>query len=230
MNFDDLILENVVFEVRYKHGFLYWDNFGKLWKGLASKWPDLVCMKVDPENAHIRLKEQFIDVTFGPEKSFISQHTPKDIGDFCEIVDESIDLIHSYLEINTFLRVGNRFIFVMPFDTEEEAVQAMNRTSLFSLNPDKTKHLGKTLKDIGIRLMHHDDDMGCTLNIKSVNRELPTIDLPFPGKLDTPWFHKIGMIVDVDHFTTKTVDFGILKSSELIKTNLHRVRLLMKSL
>ena len=230
MNFDDFTFENIAFEVRYKQGFLYWDNFGKLWKGLTDKWPSLVCMKVGPESAHLRLKDEFVDITFGPDKSLISQYTPKETDVFCEIADESIGLINRFLEIDTFTRVGNRIVLVKPFDKNEAAAKALTETPLFSLHSDKTKYLGKTLKEIELRLTQHDEDVGCSLRLRSTERELTKIDFPFPVEIDTSWFHKSGIIVDVDYFSTKAVDFGILKSSELIKANLRKAKLLVRSL
>jgi len=231
MQFEDFLIETVSFEVRYKEGFLYWDNFGKLYKSFTKNRPDIELINVETKEAFLRIQDKFIDFHFGPEKSFILGHTPKSIDEFCILADNFLDTINNFFEINTFTRIGNRFVLALPCETREHANDLLINTKIFSLNQQKVQYLGKNIKEMGITISSHSDEVGCKLNLRSEDRKLAVeIVPPYPAKIETPWFKPLALTLDIDYFTIKPVGYGILKSSELIKTNFHKLKLLIKSL
>lgn len=230
MNFEDFQIERIVFEVRYKNGYLYWDNFGKLWKGLAAEWPEIEVHHVDTQTGILKLKEKFIDINVNPQKSFIIQHLPKKLDDFNSIAENLVGLLNELLEIETFTRVGNRFILILPCDSVDEATNIIKEADLFSVNTEKTKSLGKILKENELRLLYHSDDVGTNFRLQSVDRKLTEFPLPTPSKIDTSWFIPKGVLLDIDYFSIKPVGFGILKSTEYINNNFRKLKRFVRSL
>ncbi len=83
VRFDDLILERVIFEVRFPRGYLYWDNCGKIWLALSAEWPNLVAHEVSPERAHLQLGDETIHLSFAHNRMGTHQDYPAKLV-FCQ--------------------------------------------------------------------------------------------------------------------------------------------------
>jgi len=57
IEFDKLIVERIILEVRFSRGFLYWDNCGKIWKNICEKWVDLETVEVNPDKAVFKIQK-----------------------------------------------------------------------------------------------------------------------------------------------------------------------------
>ena len=63
-NFDDLVLEQLTFELRFENGYLYWDNTGKTWKEILDKWPTVKGETVNIQETHLLMPDEDISLRF----------------------------------------------------------------------------------------------------------------------------------------------------------------------
>jgi hypothetical protein len=50
-----LLLEQMIFEVRFEHAFLYWDNSGKIFNELLKGWPTATVETVSTQEAKVHI-------------------------------------------------------------------------------------------------------------------------------------------------------------------------------
>jgi len=99
---------------------------------------------------------------------------------------------------------------------------------LFNIS-SKMENLGKKISEPNIKFLIEKDDISITVRIGYVKRELE-FSVPKPLKVDESAFIKQGISVDLDFFTTKPVDRGILNVADLITTHQKSSRNLIKTL
>jgi hypothetical protein len=227
---EDLIFEQVVFEVRYEHGYLYWDNFGKIWKNLLEKYPKLKYEKVTTESAVLYWEEEDLTINFSPMVINIIQQFPRNINVIGELSDLAINIITKYLEIETFTRIGNRFNFITKLKNADESVKLLKQAGLFNVPDNILTKAGDTLKDPQVKfVITKDEEKGYIFNLAYVDRQLQ-LRVPKPIKVDKSSFITSGLSIDIDSYTIKPVDCAILKSHELIKKNKKDIEFLIKEI
>jgi len=85
IDIESLLLEQIVYEVRYKGGYLYWDNCGKIWSTLTSQHPELEAESVSPQNAKLVIKDESLNISFSAERLNITHQFPHNLKLFSEI-------------------------------------------------------------------------------------------------------------------------------------------------
>ena len=116
-----LLLEKVVFEVRYLKGYMYLDNSGKILNSIIDKHPTFKNISPDPlVGTALTMHEHSISVIFSFDKIIIDIDYPDGSKFYRELANEIITLIANKLEITTFTRVGNRFFYFLPTNKIEE--------------------------------------------------------------------------------------------------------------
>lgn len=229
LSIDSFQLEKIVFEARYDRGFLYWDRCGKIWKELTDKWPNLKEINVAPESATFRLGDKALNLLFDKSKCNLTQEFPEDLDTFYDISDKFILVIRENLDINVFKRIGNRYLFLKPFSELSEVIEAIKKIKIISIKEDKIIHLGTKFLELGTNFRIGSDDLNYSIKIGSINRALE-VSLPPPLTVDTSRFNKVGLLFDVDIYTEKFTEAGILKPDEFIRANLRRIHKLISSI
>lgn len=109
-----LLLEKVVFEVRYLKGYMYLDNSGKILNSIIDKYPTFKNISPDPlVGTALTMQEHSISMRFSFDRIIIDIDYPDDLKFYRELANEIITLIANKLEITTFTRVGNRFFYFL---------------------------------------------------------------------------------------------------------------------
>jgi uncharacterized protein (TIGR04255 family) len=222
-------MEKVVFEVRYEHGYLYWDRCGHIWKELIKAWPNLKEMGVTPESAKFNLAEKAISLTFNKSNCNITQEYPDDLEIFTKISNDFISIVREYIEINIYKRVGNRFILLRPFDELSSVISMFEDNNISPLRAERVSLLGDKLLELGIIIRVGSDDINHTIKMTSISRNIE-VSIPPPLKVDISSFKKVGLLFDIDIYTEKYVEAGILKPDEVVKSNLRRIQKLIPSI
>jgi len=218
IEFDKLIVERIILEVRFSHGFLYWDNCGKIWKNICEKWADLDMVQVSPEKAVFKIQEQGLQLKFSQKDIHLSQDYPTtSLKLFKEVAKEAVPLIANFLEVKSFSRVGSRFFYLYPTANLKEAEDIVKNTGLLNVSKDKIKLFGDDLNEPQIQFKIQNEDIGYTFNISAISRKL-NVELPKPLKVDSSKFITDAVLIDVDYFTRKTVDLSLTDFADLIST------------
>lgn len=228
---ETLVLEQIVCEVRFKRGYLYWDNCGKIWSHLTSKIVDLDMETVSPQEAKLSIKNESLNISFSHERLSITQHQPSsNLKIFTEVCDIAFKEVTDLLEIETLTRIGNRFFYILKVSDSNESLEYMKKLGCFIDIDKKTEKFGEIIKDPQIRFtINKGEEKGYIVNIHHEERNL-TISLPKFVKYDASQFLSKVLKIDIDFFTIKPVDCSIVKSSDLIQKNSREIKYLMKEL
>lgn len=216
---ESLILEQVVFEVRFSGGYLYWDNCGKIWAEILGKHPKLKAESVGVQSAVLVMDDEEITLKFSLDNINISQKYPENLKTFGEFTESTINIIVEYLQVKTFNRVGNRFFFITKVKDSEESVELLKKTGFFAVPEDKKKIIGDSLTKPHIQFhITRGDEIGYMFNLQYMDRKIE-VTAPKPITYDTSKFIKKCLNIDIDYYTLKPVDHSIIKYNELIRKN-----------
>ncbi len=225
-----LIFDQAIFEVRYEHGYLYWDHCGKIWKSIQEKFPTLKFENVTTESAILKLQDEDITLQFSQNSINLTQQYPSDIRTLCELADVAVKNISKFLEISAFTRIGNRFRYLHRVKDSDESSKLLKQTGFFNIPENKFKKIGDTLKEPQVKfVITKSDEKGYIFNLQHVERKL-NIALPKPVKADISEFISMALSIDVDFYTIKPVEESIVRPSELIKKNRSDIEFLLQEL
>ena len=230
IEFKQLLLERVVFEVRYVKGYMYLDNSGKILNSILDKYPTFEDVSPDPLGG-TRLTmnvPDYIALRFTHDRSIVEISYPNDLKLYGELTNEIINLISKQLEISTFTRIGNRFFYVLPIKAIEEANEIFKAAVLFTIPEEKVSIFGKTFKEPEVKFVTVDEDIGYIVRLSTTSRVFK--EPPKPLKIDSSKLITMGILVDIDYFTLKPVDLSMLNCDDLIKSNEHRLSKMIPTL
>ena len=91
MEFADLVLGKIIFEIRFRSGYLYWDNCGRIWLGLSEKWPNLEHRQIDTTRAEFQIPDG-ISMSFSHERFGIDQDECQSLKVFAQLATDSKSL------------------------------------------------------------------------------------------------------------------------------------------
>lgn len=218
-NFSDLVLEQLILEVKYEDGYLYVDRCGKILREIISRWPSATAESVAVSETKIVMSNKQITMAFSDKRILLTQQYPSGISEIGEFSDFAINTICKHLEISAFTRVGNRFIYILKVEDEKESLNLIQKTGFFNIPAEKVSLMGDTVKNVNVRFqITRGAEVGYGISLGHVGRTL-NIQLPKPIKYDAGKFILSGLAIDVDFFTMKPIESGNVKAHELIKKN-----------
>jgi len=221
IEFNQFVLEKVVFEVRYVRGYMYLDNSGKILNSILDKYSTFNVISPDPVGGTILImgEPDNIVLKFTHDRSIVEITYPDGLEFYRELTNEIISLISKQLEITTFTRVGNRFFYVFAIKDIKEANEIFRAAGLFTIPEEKLSKFGKTFKEPAVRFVTADEDeeISYIVRVDAISRVFGVPRKPL--KLDSSKLIETGISVDIDYFTLKPVDLSMLNCDELIKAN-----------
>lgn len=218
-NFSDLVLEQLTLEVRYENGYLYLDNCGKTFRKIMDKWPAAKVDSASVNEAKLQIPEKYLTMVFSPDRLAMTQNYPAGISELSEFSDFAVNTVREFLEISAFTRVGNRFVYILKVEDEQESLDLMHKTGFFNVPSEKVAHIGDSVKNANVRFhITRGGEVGYGISLGHVGRTL-NIQLPKPIKYDAGKFILSGLAIDVDFYTMKPIESGNVKAHELIKKN-----------
>jgi len=225
-----LTLEKAVLGVHFEKGFLYWDNCGKIWRDIVAKYPELEADSVSTEGAQLSIGDESLSIKFNTKSINVSQDYPANLNNFGKFINDAVHLISNYLEIKSFSRIGNRFIYILPVDNLNEVLKLFKKTGFFNIPTEKLAKFGKSISEPSLRfIVNEDEDFMNIINLKYMARTV-VLKVPKPLKLDTSKFISTGLSIDIDRITVKPVDLSILDFEEYVRVNSRKVGLLIEDL
>jgi uncharacterized protein (TIGR04255 family) len=215
--FDDLTLEQVIFEVRFPKGFLYWDRCGSIWRSISDKWPKLTMREVNTERARFSLRDNDIEMSFSHNRISIHQDYPKRLNTFKVFTKDSFEILLDAIEVNSFSRVGNRYKYIFDIEDHEQIIEFFEENQLVAM-PEKAKHIGKSIREPSVRFIIEREDISMTVSVAYFKRNLE-LSIPKPLEVDTKKFIAQGISIDLDFFSTKIVDRGTFDAEDFINAH-----------
>lgn len=215
MNFGDFYLNRVILELNYDEGYLYWDNCGATNLEIRKKFPNWIWQKSTTELSAFRENKKRMELLFNIQQIRFIQDEVDNLNQFKEAATEITPIILQHLQIDTFSRIGNRFIYVSPLDNIEKGREIIQKSRLIEIPKEKLSLFGENPAKAGFRLFIKNGDLQYRIEITTIKR----IERSGIGKIDEKFFPELGLRVDVDFVMIKKVNASDFSSSEFIQGN-----------
>jgi hypothetical protein len=228
MKFEDIRPESIILELRYPQGYLYWDNCGKIFKDITDKWREAGTESVSLQDATIKYPEKNLSVKFSPSHISVALLSSSDTKSLGEFADSVVNTICSYLDVDVFSRVGNRFQYIKKLDADDDFSQIFSKSGLMNIPEAVTAHItGKATKQEIKFTLEREDSFGYNFCFAQFGRSV-NIELPKSLTLDASKFISKGIMFDIDMFTLKPVERSTLSCSELLRKNVKDYEFLVR--
>lgn len=193
MKFKDLLLQKIVFEVRYKQGYRYLDRCGETMIDAENKIKGWIAGEAAPTGGRMVNTTENMLFSFNSSKLDLSQHYA-DINDYKNFVNYSIkffDLVSKNLGLKEYLRFGLRYWFLYPVDSAQIGRELLHKSHLFGDDKNVEGIFGKKVKDKSVVIVLEEEGKGARISLalalnKGVDTEIeqstPTPTIP-PHKL-----------------------------------------------
>ena len=222
MLFSELKLEKIIFEARYEKGFLYWDNSGKALADIVSKFPEIEVQQVNVSNVQSVWPNEGITLNFNQLKADVTQDYPQSLETFKEVSSYLIRIVETHLKMRTFTRIGARYTFILPTNSEKEAQGIAAKSNLININLERLQPFGNEVLDRQIVIRMEDESRGYLLNFSNQKREI-ALKLPKPLAIEASRFYPNVVMFDIDCYTKKLVDVSNLGVPDIIRVNLKTI-------
>ncbi len=215
MNFGDFHLNRVILELRYDEGFLYYDNCGATNLAIKNQFPNWVWEKTNTELSVFKDFRRRIELVFNYKHIRFVQDQVENLNQFKKATKQMTPIILKNLKIDSFSRIGNRFLYVMPLENVKEGLEILRKNKLIGIPEDKLKLFGENPKKTNFVLYIRDGDFQYRTEITTIER----IEKGVMGKIDEKYFPKCGIRFDMDFAKINKVKSTDFVYDEFIQRN-----------
>lgn len=225
MQFTDLKLSELHFEMRYEFAPLLWDRAGSIAHNMLRQFPTLKNAEASPSRVAFNL-ERRASFAIEIEKCVLSHLDPtKNWNETLFLAGELNALTSETLRIPTYKRVGVRLIYSRYFPTEEDSWKYVTQWGRF-FQPSEAlfniKSASTASPDFKIEL--RDDSNAVIVRVYSFSHRLDiTPPLNFVGSENiTKEEHRASL--DFDFYTRQSVNTEDFNASRWLEEKLHLSR------
>lgn len=219
--FNDLKLDTIVIELRYKFAFLFWDIAGELWNDIEEALPgELAVVGASPSSVSVVYADKY-DILVEQERfALSSSHPNASLPEFISILETVFETIVSKLNIETFSRIGFRQIFVKDYSSMRKAIEALRTLPSIVIPQQLLASYENDFIAPGLTLRVEDDTKGMFFNLRGVGRSFETT-IPAVFKKDTQSnqeiFQQSLLTFDIDFYTKMEIQVGQLSILDWVK-------------
>ena len=215
MNFGDFYLNRVILELKYDEGYLYWDNCGATNLEIRKKFPNWIWEKSTTELSTFRENKKRMELLFNIQQIRFIQDEVESLNQFKEAATEITPIILQHLQIDTFSRIGNRFMYVSSLESVEKGREIIQKSRFIEIPNEKLSLFGENPEKAGFLVYIKNGDLQYRIEITTIKR----IGKSGIGKINEKFFPEIGLRVDVDFAIIKNVNVTDFSSKEFIQNN-----------
>lgn len=156
------MLRQLIFELRYRHGYTYLDRCGKILNRILRDAPEWVLgSEGSPQGAALysmrnrcRFSFSSTKLDLGLDYTTADDEMPaEDIATFVEYVAYFSRLITDELTLNEFPRLGLRLLYYFPCSSKEESEKWLQGLGAFTVSPRVLEAFGGELDAAGMSLV-----------------------------------------------------------------------------
>jgi len=137
------------------------------------------------------------------------------LNQFKKAAKQITPIILKNLKIDSFSRVGNRFLYVMPLENIEEGLEIIRKNKLIEIPEEKLKLFGENPNKTNFVLYIKDGDFQYRTEITTIER----VEKEVIGKIDEKYFPKFGIRFDMDFAKISKVEASNFVYDEFIQRN-----------
>lgn len=223
--FEDLRLEQAVFEVRYPLALTFWDVSGAIWSRLQEHWPGLSVGEIEPNRTRFRLGdsgEVGVELSAYRYIAHLPERSLKTFREHCIVLN---DVVQGFLAPKRLERLGLRLMYSKDLATREAASDMLFRTGVLSVPTSITSHLSANSRllfpEAAFRV--EGNTIGTSYRIKVETR---SFEIQVPPGVEIPAVkeEKHRIVCDIDYYTTAHISPSKLSVSDWIQSGLRTIR------
>ncbi len=220
MKYEDFKLNKIVFEVRFREAFLYWDNCGKTFKEIQKVFPELIRKSVTNEESTLIDEKKNLELSFNYRHIIYAQNNTDSLNYFREVVEGTLTKITKNFEIQEFTRIGNRYQYVLPLKSASDYNVNTGKSGLFSVLEAKKGIFGDAFVEGSMVGMFNDNINNYRIEIVRVARNEA---IKNKSVLNEEYAPKDGLRFDIDIVTTKPMKVDIIDPKKIIHDNSKKI-------
>lgn len=201
LSFNDFLLNKVILEIKYKDGYRYWDKSGDTLIKIQKEDSDWKWRSLGDKGMEMINDKRKIRTFFDWNRVWIEQVFVDNLGQFKINSDKLTKIVLNNFEIREISRIGNRYWFLLPCETVEDAEKLIDKGEILQPKEDKIAAFGKRVINRDFTLVVEDDDINYRIAIGSASR--PKGIEAGRDKLFKQFNPENAVLVDIDAFTTK---------------------------
>lgn len=222
LSFNDLKLEQIVFEAQFPFAWLYSDYAGSLWKEIEDKLPKkrFLINSFDHTGGVCTYGDKF-EIAIANERLFVAGFYPEtSLNDYLEVFRTIFEIVTDKLQIEIFNRIGVRLNFVKKFDSMEKANESISTIPHLNIPTKIYSDLEKEKIAPSFTIRVEDEMKGRLYMIRSAMRtfslELPMYYVAEKNQPINQGFHESIVSFDVDNYTRIPVSVGQISPNDWV--------------
>jgi len=215
MIFSDFHLNRVILELRYKNGFLYWDNCGAALLEILKKFPEWKWERTSTDLTILKEKERNIEVSFNIHNIRFIQDEVDNLSQFKKASAEITPIILEKIKIDNFSRIGNRFLYNSKLNSIEQGKKLIQKSKFIEISDEKLFLFGKSPIKTAFTIYFENDGLQYRIEVKTIER----IEPPKNIKINETFFPKFGLEVDIDIANITKTDALAFNCEKFIQNN-----------
>lgn len=182
-----LLLEQIVFEVKYKQGYRYLDRCGETMIEIENKLPGWIAGEAIPTGGKMRNEGENMTFNFDSLKFDIAKQNAKDLQNFITHSKTIFNIVSSNLGLEEYKRFGLRCWFLFPVNSQSDGRKILSECKTYSVNKDIEKLFGKSIKDTSIVVVLEEEQKSHRISLTMVYKSKEDIIKDDSNKLlETP--------------------------------------------
>ena len=173
------LLRRAVCEVRFRDGYLFLDQCGRLLKKLAESSPEwVVPNEATPTGANMFHLTTGCALTFSRQGASLDRNStgvdeviePSDVEQFAKLAEDAFGLIFDELEVKEWSRIGYREQYYFACASKEEVEKWLSELGLLTVSPTLADSFTVRPGAIGLSLVLEGDDCSYRLALNGIER------------------------------------------------------------
>lgn len=166
-----LILDSVVFHIRYAFGHTYLDRCGQTLVDIEQNIPDWIAGDVMPQSGNVHNLGKGYDVKFSSDFfQFVAKRPKQSIEDIFENIDSIWRVICQNLGLSEFIRVSIRFNYLFPTKSYEDSERYIKKADIKVNIPQDIRDKGYSPKITSYIAVLEKEEMQYRVEMKGIYR------------------------------------------------------------
>jgi hypothetical protein len=221
LRFGDFKLEKATIEVRYPLALAIWDHSGDLWTEVLAKWPSAKFVQAEPSKVQFNIED--FQLSAQADQSHIIGSLPdRKLSGLANMAKPFFEIALRHLKARILTRVGLRLIYFREMQDERSATKMLLNTGLIHLPQGKYFGFEETPTRAGLNVRWESSGRGALMNLNYVGRDYEIQPPPeIRDKVASSKISQKGILLDVDFYTTSSLEIGQFGAIEWIQQGLH---------
>lgn len=198
-------IEQLIMQMNYPHSFFLWDNSGKIWEKIKSKFPNLkIKQPPEPNNTTFSVDRHNSFSVSIDKFNIVSLYPDSNFDDFIQKCVFFYKVCLEELSLNVIERLALRVIYSKEFSSLDDINKSFNDLALINFPQKKLFNIAGKFNYSDLRFKWEGETLGCSIRLRNEKRNLD-FDPPLGWEITDVKKEKYLFTYDVDYYTIGNV-------------------------